>query len=194
MPILWNSMKLDEINQLIKSLDREVWVVTAAHGGQQGGLLATFVSPISIVPSQPRFAVALSKQHHTWGLAESAHAFAVHLLTLDQIELAWHFGTQSGRDIDKFATVAHTAGITGSPILNAALGWLECRVETSLDTGDRTLYLAEVVAGDLRHAFSPLTQRQLIERATPEQLQMLRSQLAADAELDAAAIQRWRAR
>lgn len=187
-------MKLDEINQLLRSLDREVWVVTAADGNLRGGLLATFVSPISIVPSLPRLAVALSKQHHTWGLVQSTQAFAVHLLTPNQIDLAWHFGTQSGRDLDKLASVPHTPGITGSPILSDALGWLECRVETSLDTGDRTLYLAEVVAGNLRQAFAPLTQRKLIESATPEQLQMLRQQLTADADLDAVAIQRWRAR
>lgn len=187
-------MKLDEISQLLRSLDREVWVVTAAQGGKQGGLLATFVSPISIVPSLPRLAVALSKQHHTWGVVQSAQAFAVHLLTLDQIDLAWHFCTQSGHDIDKLESVPHTSGVTGSPILSQALGWLECRVEASLDTGDRTLYLAEVVAGDLRQAFAPLTQRQLIERATPDQLQVLRAQLAADGDLDAVAIQRWRAR
>lgn len=185
-------MQLTEINQLLKAVDREVWVVTAASEGQRGGLLATFVSSISIVPSLPRLAVALSKQHHTWGLVQASKAFAVHLLTAEQIDLAWHFGMQSGRTVDKFQSVIWTPGITGSPILSVAEGWLECRVESRLDTGDRTLYLAEVVDGGFRHQFSPLTQRQLIERASPDRLQMLRDQLAADAALDARAIQQWR--
>ena len=186
-------MNLDTINQLLKTcLDREVWVVTAAHDGHPAGLLATFVSPISIVPELPRLAVALSKLHHTWTVVEAAKSFAVHLLTVEQADLAWRFGTQSGRDVDKFAGVAWQAGLTGSPILSDAQGWLECRVEHSFDTGDRTLYLAEVVAGDLGGSFAPLTQRQLIGLATPEQLQMLRSQLAADAAQDAQAIHQWR--
>ncbi len=185
-------LKLDEIDSLLKNLGREVWVVTAAHGDRRGGLLATFVSPISIVPSLPRLAVALSKLHHTWELVQAAGAFAVHSLTIDQVELAWHFGTQSGRDVDKFATIAHSSGTTGSPILTAAPAFLECRVEASLDTGDRTLYLAEVVAGERPLAFSALTQNQLIERASPEQLQVLRTQLAEDADRDAAAIRQWR--
>lgn len=185
-------LKLDEINQLLKTLEREVWVVTAAQGDRRAGLLATFVSPISIVPSLPRLAVALSKQHHTCELVQAAGAFAVHPLRIDQLELAWHFGTQSGHDIDKFATVDYSSGVTGSPVLTAAPAYLECRVEASLDTGDRTLFLAEVVAGDRPKPFAPLTQSQLIGQATPEQLQCLRTQLAADAERDAAAIRNWR--
>ena len=77
--------------------------------------------------------------------------------------------------------------------MTAAPAFLECRVEASLDTGDRTLYLAEVVAGERPQSFAPLTQSQLIQQATPEQLQTLRKQLAEDAELDATAIQQWRA-
>src|SRR5947208_228530 len=116
-------MKLDEINRLLKTcVDREVWVVTSAHAGERGGLLATFVSPISIVPELPRLAVALSKLHHTWKLVEAAGVFAVHLLTLEQADLAWRFGTQSGRDADKFANLTCGTGVTGSPILSDAKG------------------------------------------------------------------------
>ncbi len=186
-------MNLTAINQLIKSLGREVWVVTADHAGQRNGLLATFVSPISIVPEIPRFAVALSKLHQTWTLVEGSGALAVHLLTADQADLAFRFGTQTGREVDKFQDVPTHSGITGSPLLSEAKGWLDCRVEARFDTGDRTLYIVEVVNGDLTADFAPLTQRQLIELATPAQLQTLRSQLDADAEQDAKAIRQWRA-
>ncbi|MDB5337774.1 MAG: hypothetical protein JWN70_3393 [Planctomycetaceae bacterium] len=187
-------MKLNEINQLIKCLGREAWVVTSAHAGQCNGLIATFVSPISIVPDLPRFAVALSKLHHTWTLVEGSGALAVHLLTADQADLALRFGTQTGREVDKFAGVAHHTGVTGSPLLSDAKGWLDCRVEASFDTGDRTIYLVEVVAGDFSGDFSPLTQAQLLGLATPDQLQILRTQLAADAAQDAIAIRKWRAK
>ena len=185
-------MKLNEINQLIKCLGREVWVVTSAHAGERNGLIATFVSPISIVPDMPRFAIALSKLHHTWKLVEGSGVLAVHLLTADQAELGFHFGMQTGREVDKFAGIAYRTGITGSPLLPDAKGWLECRVEKSFDIGDRTLYIGEVVAGDFSNDFSPLTQSQLLSLATPEQLQMLRAQLAADAQQDALAIREWR--
>ncbi|MDB5391555.1 MAG: hypothetical protein JWM11_7201 [Planctomycetaceae bacterium] len=187
-------MKLNEINQLLRCIDRELWVVTAAFEGALGGLVATFVSPISIVPALPRMAVAISKQHRTWELIEAAGCFAVQLLSADQFELAWQFGSQSGREIDKFSQLDWSPGVTGSPLLRAAAGWLECRIESRLDTGDRTLYLAEVVAGDLLQPFTPLTQRKFLSESSPEQLAKLKSDMSADATADAAAIHAWRVR
>jgi flavin reductase (DIM6/NTAB) family NADH-FMN oxidoreductase RutF len=151
------------------------------------------VSPISIVPELPRMAVAIAKQHRTWELIEASGSLAVHLLSAEQFDLAWHFGSQSSRDVDKFSQIEWTAGITGSPILKAAIGWLECRVESRLDTGDRTLYLTEVVAGDLLRAFNPMTQKQFLSLASPEQLAMLKASMSVDAKVDAAAITEWRA-
>ncbi len=185
-------MQLNEINQLIKCLGREVWVVTSAYAGERNGLIATFVSPISIVPDLPRFAIALSKLHHTWKLVQGSGVLAVHLLTADQADLGFRFGIQTGREVDKFADISYRTGITGCPLLPDAKGWLECRVETSFDIGDRTLYIAEVVDGAFSSDFSPLTQSQLLGMATPEQMQILRSQLAADAQQDAIAIRGWR--
>lgn len=185
-------MKLAEINQLIKTVDRELWIVTAAIQGKPGGLVATFVSPISIASERPRLAVAISKLHHTWHLIEASSAFAVHLLAESQFDLAWRFGSQTCRDVDKFLGLEWDAGETGSPILRSVSGWLECRVETRFDTGDRTLYLAEVIGGELTGPLTPLTQRQFLTQATPEQLAVLKSQMAVDAKADTAAIDAWR--
>lgn len=187
------SSQLHEVNQLLRCVDRELWVVTAASEGTLGGLVATFVSPISIVPELPRMAVAIAKQHRTWELIEASGSLAVHLLAADQFELAWHFGSQSSRDVDKFSQIEWTAGVTGSPILKAAIGWLECRIESRLDTGDRTLYLTEVVAGDLKQVFAPMTQKQFLSQASPEQLAILKASMSADGQVDAAAINAWRA-
>lgn len=187
-----HDMKLAEINQLLKCIDRELWIVTAASQGRQGGLVATFVSPISIVPEFPRLAVAIAKQHHTWQIIEASGCFAVHLLAAEQFDLAWHFGSQSGTELDKFKGTDWTPGKTGSPILSAAPGWMECRIESRLDTGDRTLYLAEVIGGDQSRPFTPLTQRQFLGQASPEQLSKLKSQMSSDGSIDAAAISEWR--
>jgi flavin reductase (DIM6/NTAB) family NADH-FMN oxidoreductase RutF len=36
--------------------------------------------------------------------------------------------------------------VSGAPVLNDALGWVECRVISSLPAGDHTIVLGEVVA------------------------------------------------
>src|SRR5437764_167787 len=132
---------------LIAWLDRELWLVTAQAGSRRGGLIATFVSPASIVADLPRMVVGLARTHHTWELVEASSAFALHLLGEQHLEWVWHFGLQSGRDVDKFEGLGFRTELTGSPLLDEAIGWLDCRVEARLDTGDRTVYLAEVLQG-----------------------------------------------
>ncbi len=95
---------------LIARLDRELWLVTARDGERRSGLIATFVSPASIVPDVPRLLVGLAKSHLTWELVEASGAFGLHLLGQQHLEWVWRFGMSSGRDGDKFADLeVHTA-------------------------------------------------------------------------------------
>lgn len=173
-------------------LDREVWLVTAQAGSRRGGLIATFVNPATIVPEIPRVLLGLARQHHTWQLVEASNAFALHLLGEDQLDWVWRFGLQSGRDRDKLEGLPVHAGATGSPLLDGAVGWLDCRVEDRLDGGDRTVYLAEVVEGRVTHFAPPLTSRRLLELAPPHYLTQLKRQLHHDSQIDAEAILAWR--
>jgi len=171
--------------------DPPVWIVTADNGAR-GGLVATNVVSASIVPDQPRMAVGLARQHHTWRLVEGSGALTLHLLTAEKIDWVWRFGLTSGKTYDKLTGVAWTPGPTGSPILAGALAWLACRVEARFDTGDRTIFLCEVVAagGDLDG--KPLTVSGMLAQASAEQKAELKRLLERDAAIDAAAIQAWR--
>jgi flavin reductase (DIM6/NTAB) family NADH-FMN oxidoreductase RutF len=185
-------MNAAAVTALFAALDRELWIVTACAGTRRGGLIATFVNQASIVPDLPRVLVGLAKQHHTSELVETSGAFALHLIDKHLVDWVWRFGTQTGREIDKLEGLTTHRGATGSPILSEALCWLDCRVEARLDTGDRTVYLAEVVAGELKPAAAPLTVKRLLQLAPPDQLRVLKEQLLSDAAVDAAAIRAWR--
>lgn len=175
-------------------LDREIWLVTAQTDTRRGGLIATFVNSASIVPDLPRMLVGLSHQHQTWELVEQSNAFALHLLNERHIDWVWRFGLASGRDNDKLEGLRVRQVLTGSPVLEDAIGWLDCRVESKMDLGDRTVYLAEVVQGGVTHFAPPLTFQRLLHLAPAAQLAELKRQLHHDSERDAEAIRRWRSR
>jgi flavin reductase (DIM6/NTAB) family NADH-FMN oxidoreductase RutF len=179
---------------LFDCLDPPLWLVTAQAGARRGGLIATFVNEASIVPDLPRMLVGLARQHHTWELVEASGAFALHLLSTDQVDLVYRFGMCSGREVDKLAGLRSHTGATGSPLLEEALGWLDCRVEARLDTGDRTVYLAEVVQSRVSRLAPPLTFRRLLEQAPAEGVAELKRQRHADSLMDAEAIRTWRER
>jgi flavin reductase (DIM6/NTAB) family NADH-FMN oxidoreductase RutF len=116
----------------------------------------------------------------------------LHLFAEEQIDWVWRFGLASGRGGDKLEGLAVGAAMTGSPILTEALAWLDCRVEARMDTGDRTIYLAEVVDGDSVRQAAPLNVQRLLELAPPDQRTRLKEAVLRDATVDAAAIRAWR--
>ena len=139
-------------------------VVTAAAGGRRSGQVAVSVHGASIVPQRPRLSVGLWKTNLTHDLVLASGAFAVHLLRDDQLDLVEHLGLQSGHELDKLATIEHTEGSTGAPLLRDCLGLFECRVVNRMDAGDHTLFLGDVVFSETLSDGTPLWTRDLRAR------------------------------
>jgi flavin reductase (DIM6/NTAB) family NADH-FMN oxidoreductase RutF len=175
-------------------LDRELWLATAAVGDRRGGLIATSVNQESIVPELPRVSIALSRQHRTTELVEASGAFALHLLGEENLELVWSFGLESGRDVDKFAGLEPSVSARGNPILCGTVGWLDCRVEARLDVGDRVVYVADVVEGQVTNFAPPLTMHRLMELAPTSRLTQIQRSRHHQSYHEAEAIRAWRER
>jgi flavin reductase (DIM6/NTAB) family NADH-FMN oxidoreductase RutF len=173
-------------------LDRELWLVTAQSGARRGGLIATFVNQASLVPDMPRMVIGIARQHHTWELIDASGAFALHLLAPRNADWVSHFGLRSGRDVDKFEGWPVQTALTGSPILDSAIGWLDCQVEARLETGDRTLFLAQVVQSQVTNYGPPLTLKQLLGGMSMEMAAEMMRQVHHDSQVDAHAIRAWR--
>ena len=184
----------DEAASLFRALDRELWLITSQHAGRASGLIATSVSQASISESRPRLIAGLARHHLTGQLVEGSGAFAAHLLDASLHEWVRHFGTQSGSETDKFSGLATHEGITGAPILSEAGAWVECRVETSLDAGDRSWHLAEIVDAKWSEGFIPYTVQQFLGRADDRLKAVLKQQLEADSLTDERLIADWNSR
>ena len=116
------------------------------------------------------------------------------LMRADQIELVRTFGMQTQRDVDKFAGLDVGRSPEGCPLLRDVAGWLECRVESRLDAGDRTHFLAEIVGGSPPgHDIEILRMQGLLASASDEMKAELKRQLDHDAGIDRQAISAWRA-
>ena len=99
----------------------------------------------SLVPSLPRISLYVSKINYTHDLVMSSGVAGIHLLRTDQWELIWHLGLQSGRDVDKLATVATHTQTTGAPLIDDVLVAFDCRVINTMDAGAATFFLLDVV-------------------------------------------------
>jgi len=188
--------KARAIDRVFDLYDPPVWLVTAGTEAHRGGLIATFVVRASIVADLPRVVLGVAKHHHTWGLIERGGQFVLHLLHPAQMDLVWRFGLTSGHSSDKLGGLPVALTPSGQPRIETALAWLDCRVETRMDSGDRTIYLAAVTDGgtDIQPGpdTAPLTVSALYAAAPPAERGQLDAQYVQDGRVDAEAILAWR--
>jgi flavin reductase (DIM6/NTAB) family NADH-FMN oxidoreductase RutF len=138
--------------------------VTTIHDGRANGQIALAGLSASILREAPRVLVELWKANLTHDLVLASGVFAVHLLPanadsiLATLSLIRTLGLRSGRDGDKMADLAWQPGeATGAPILADALTYVEARVANTLDSGEMTIFLGDVVAGQRLREGEPLT-------------------------------------
>jgi flavin reductase (DIM6/NTAB) family NADH-FMN oxidoreductase RutF len=159
-----------DVAWLLDQLWAPLVAITAAHGGRENGLISSTAVTASLLPESPRLTVQLSKANLTHDLVVMSGAFAVHLLPDDErgLELFRALGIRTGRQTPKLDDVATARGVTGSPILQDAVAYLEARVAATQDADGSTIVLADVVAGmRVRHE-SALTIEGVRERLPPE--------------------------
>jgi flavin reductase (DIM6/NTAB) family NADH-FMN oxidoreductase RutF len=149
--------------------NHEIWVLTAHHEGRDNGQVATWIMPATLVPDHPRIVAVLSPQNYTHDLIALSRHFVLHLLAEDQHALLPHFGLQTGRETDKFAGGVSQRTASGIPLLDGVCGWAECRVVSSMNSGDRMIYLADIVAQEITPGKSPLRKQQAFA-AQPEKV------------------------
>jgi flavin reductase (DIM6/NTAB) family NADH-FMN oxidoreductase RutF len=136
---------MSSIPDLFRHLTAGVYVIGVANGERRDAFTASAVMQVSFSPLL--VALGISPAHESYTLLHDAGAFAISVLSVQQQELAKHFGTQSGRTVDKLASTRWRTGVTGAPLLCDALAHFECRVVNDIEAGDHRLILAHVVDG-----------------------------------------------
>ncbi len=185
---------LETIDKLLRLIDREVWLLTAAAGERRGGLLATWVSVASIDPQRPVLLAGIAPNHFTAELVQQSGRFVAHLLQPAQTALAWNFADGSGRDRDKLAGLATKNSQGSGPQLTDCLAWFDCRVFSRYDAGDRLFFWADVVAAGEPDQGVPLREKEFIRSLTDEQRKSLLASRSADVAWQQAEHEAWRRR
>jgi|SRR5579884_861780 len=135
-----------------------LFAVTARHGDVESGMTANWLTQVSFEP--PLVAVAIEQDARTLRLIRASRHFAVNVLASGQRELAGLLGRRSRNVPDKLQQTIYHAGETGSPLLDSALGYVECRLVSETPAGDHVLLVGEVIAAGLRSPGEPLTLRE----------------------------------
>ncbi|MEQ8540279.1 MAG: flavin reductase family protein [Coleofasciculus sp. D1-CHI-01] len=83
--------------------------------------------------------------------------FSISFLENGQKDMAAKFFKPQSRVGNKFADVEFYEGeATGCPIISDSLGYIECQVVDSVEKGDHSIYVGEVIAAGIHREGEPL--------------------------------------
>jgi flavin reductase (DIM6/NTAB) family NADH-FMN oxidoreductase RutF len=130
----------DDVRSLLRRHPAGVVVATVEVDGTRLGL--TVASLVSLALEPPLVGISIGRQAAFHELLRESGGFAVSLLAGDQAELAQHFA-RGVPPIAMWQGIAARDGARG-PLLDGALGWLECALDGEAAAGDHTFFLARV--------------------------------------------------
>jgi flavin reductase (DIM6/NTAB) family NADH-FMN oxidoreductase RutF len=132
-----------------------VSVVSARHGPLLSGMTANAVASISVDP--PLMMASINRRSETHVAIIGSHAFSINVLAADQQALAECFAQRTtAAKLTRFCDAPWHEAETGSPILEGALAYFDCRIVDRVAAGTHTIFVGEIVAAGYREDAEPL--------------------------------------
>ena len=136
----------DDLLGLMRRVPSAVAVVTVSVEDADVGLTVDSLVSLSVEPALVGISISRFAALHE--LLREAAVFGVSVLAAGQEALAQHFA-RGVPPIALWTGIERRAGSTGVPLLDGALGWIECRLAGEHEIGDHTLFVGQVDAAEL---------------------------------------------
>ena len=123
-----------------------VTVVTTSDTNGPRGLTANAVSSLSLDPTL--FLVCVDVRAGSFEVLREAGHFAINILADDQEQVSTFFAvpTEEGTPMGEHG---YHMSAEGSPLLDDALAWIDCRTHSILDGGDHQIFVGEVTSCEI---------------------------------------------
>jgi len=144
-------------SKIFRKVSYGLYVVGSTKDGAINGQIANTFFQISSEPAT--VAIGINKNNLTNEFIKASKVFSVSILPKTvPLDFIGHFGFKSGRDIDKYATVAYKKGVTGAPIiLENTIGYLEAEVINSIEVETHTVFIGKVIEAEVFNDEEPMT-------------------------------------
>jgi flavin reductase (DIM6/NTAB) family NADH-FMN oxidoreductase RutF len=120
-------------------------IVTARSAGGPAGLLG--LSATHLCADPPTMLVSVDKRTSALPAILDARHFAINYLAAERRDLADMFGGKSDlKGADRFATATWTTLATGAPVLQGAVGAIDCELIETIERFNVVMILGRVVA------------------------------------------------
>jgi flavin reductase (DIM6/NTAB) family NADH-FMN oxidoreductase RutF len=147
-------MSTTEFASVLGRVPSGIFILTVRHGEQETGMLASWVMQAGFEP--PMVSVAVKQGRYVADWLDAGAVFALNVVADGDKQFLKHFGRGFEPGQPAFEGLAISRTERGTPILDAAVGHLECVAASHVDSGDHRIYLARVEAGHLARDERPM--------------------------------------
>ena len=121
-----------------------VTVATTCQGERRIGITVNAFASVSLEP--PLVLICIERASVVHDAFTQSRVFAVNMLSADQEDLSTGFASNSPERFESFCGAASHPAVTGAPIFDNCLAWVDCRVTEIYPGGDHSIFLGRVAA------------------------------------------------
>ena len=144
----------DNLRQAMGRFATGVTVVTTKNNDEINGMTANALTSVSLEP--PLVLVCIDRDNYTSKLINESKVFALNILGNDQQELSDIFARPGAGKADNLHDLKTSEAVTGAPIIDGCLSYLDCRVTKVYAEGDHNIFIGEVVGAGADRDNDPL--------------------------------------
>ena len=133
---------------MLRKIPHGLYICGVRDGEEMNGFTVSWLMQSSFKP--PLIVNCVKQGTGSHDTIEKTKVFAVSFLEDGQKDLAAKFFQPKSRVGNKFEDVEFYEGAeTGCPIIKDSLGYVECKVVGTVDQGDHTVYVSEVIGAGI---------------------------------------------
>jgi flavin reductase (DIM6/NTAB) family NADH-FMN oxidoreductase RutF len=136
-------MDADAKKTALRMIPYGLYVLTAEAGDAISAATVNWVTQASFAP--PLVAVGVKADSQVHALIKQSGAFALNVLGKGQQAVAFTFFKPAERQGNTISGQPFRRGSTGAPILESTPAFVECRLITTVEKGDHSVFVGEVV-------------------------------------------------
>ncbi len=141
------TLDLEAKKLLLRKIPHGLFICGVSENGEVNGFTASWVTQGSFDP--PLVVMAVRAEGSSHGIIERTLKFSLNILRADQKELAAVFFKPQKALGGRFEAAPFKLGELGMPLLEDAIGGVECAVLGQVSKGDHTVFVAEVMSAHL---------------------------------------------
>lgn len=131
------------VNKVLWRIPNVLCLIGAASGEEWNGMTASWVTQVAMEPVL--VAVSVDRTALTHRLIREGRRFSVNLWSREDTRPFVSFSKPARREGSTLNGRPVRVGLTGAPIFEEAIAFLDCRLWGEVDCGTHTLFLGDVV-------------------------------------------------